>query len=99
MADFNTTMTYALDETAEFTMADGTTKFTRVFDGKGWRKVKDADNDTVYTAGTNVAISNTNVISSTDTNTVYSHPTSAGNKHIPTSGSSGQTLFTQQVLM
>ena len=92
MADFNTTMTYALDETAEFTMADGTTKFTRVFDGKGWRKVKDADNDTVYTAGTNVAISNTNVISSTDTNTVYSHPTSAGNKHIPTSGSSGQFL-------
>ena len=28
----------------------------------------------------------------TDTNTVYTHPTSAGNKHVPTGGSSGQFL-------
>ncbi|MDE5703553.1 MAG: hypothetical protein K2H70_01880 [Bacteroidales bacterium] len=28
----------------------------------------------------------------TDTDTVYSHPTSAGNKHIPSGGSSGQYL-------
>jgi hypothetical protein len=77
---------------------------------------------TTYTAGTNVAISGTNVISSTDTNTTYSigdggltqknfttadntkldgiatsannysHPTSAGNKHIPTGGAAGQFL-------
>ena len=28
----------------------------------------------------------------TDTNTVYTHPTSAGNKHVPTGGASGQFL-------
>ena len=32
------------------------------------------------------------VISSTDTNTVYTHPTTSGNKHIPSGGSSGQIL-------
>lgn len=31
-------------------------------------------------------------IHSTDNNTVYTHPTSAGNKHIPAGGSSGQIL-------
>ena len=31
-------------------------------------------------------------ISSTDTNTVYTHPTTSGNKHIPSGGSSGQVL-------
>lgn len=31
-------------------------------------------------------------ISSTDNNTVYTHPTSSGNKHIPSGGSSGQIL-------
>jgi hypothetical protein len=44
-----------------------------------------------FTAGTNVAITN-GVISSTDTNTVYSHPTTAGNKHVPTGGSAGEFL-------
>ena len=44
------------------------------------------------TAGTNVSISSSGVISSTDTNTVYTHPTSAGNKHIPTGGAAGQFL-------
>ena len=44
------------------------------------------------TAGTNVTIAANGTISSTDTDTVYTHPTSAGNKHIPTGGSAGQFL-------
>ena len=32
------------------------------------------------------------IISSTDNNTVYTHPTTSGNKHIPSGGSSGQIL-------
>ncbi len=35
---------------------------------------------------------NTITISSTDNNTVYTHPTTAGNKHIPSGGKSGQIL-------
>ena len=46
----------------------------------------------MFTAGTNVAIASDGTISSTDTNTVYSHPTGAGNKHIPTGGAAGQFL-------
>jgi hypothetical protein len=44
------------------------------------------------TAGTNVQIAANGTISATDTNTVYTHPTSAGNKHIPSGGSAGQFL-------
>jgi predicted secreted Zn-dependent protease len=44
------------------------------------------------TAGTNIAISAGGTISSTDTNTVYTHPTGAGNKHIPSGGASGNFL-------
>ena len=44
------------------------------------------------TAGTNVQIASNGTISATDTDTVYVHPTSAGNKHIPTGGASGQFL-------
>jgi len=54
--------------------------------------------DLMFTAGTGitcettadgtVTISNT----VTDTDTVYTHPTTAGNKHVPTGGSSGQFL-------
>ena len=44
------------------------------------------------TAGTNVQIAANGTISATDTDTVYVHPTSAGNKHIPTGGSAGQFL-------
>ncbi len=44
------------------------------------------------TAGSNVQIAANGTISATDTNTVYTHPTSAGNKHIPTGGASGQFL-------
>ena len=32
------------------------------------------------------------IINSTDTNTTYTHPTTSGNKHIPSGGSSGQVL-------
>ena len=46
----------------------------------------------MLTAGTNVTISEEGVIASTDTDTVYTHPTSAGNKHIPTGGAAGQFL-------
>ena len=46
----------------------------------------------MFTAGTNVTISSEGVIAATDTDTVYTHPTSAGNKHIPTGGSAGQFL-------
>ena len=34
----------------------------------------------------------TNTLSQTDSDTVYTHPTSAGNKHIPTGGAAGQFL-------
>lgn len=44
------------------------------------------------TAGTNVSISASGVISATDTDTVYVHPTGAGNKHIPSGGAAGQFL-------
>ena len=44
------------------------------------------------TAGTNVAIAADGTVSSTDTDTVYTHPTGAGNKHVPTGGSTGQLL-------
>ena len=44
------------------------------------------------TAGTNVQIAANGTISATDTDTVYVHPTTAGNKHIPTGGAAGQFL-------
>jgi hypothetical protein len=44
------------------------------------------------TAGTNVQIAANGTISATDTDTVYTHPTSAGNKHVPTGGAAGQFL-------
>jgi len=44
------------------------------------------------TAGTNVAIAADGTVSSTDTDTVYTHPTGAGDKHVPTGGSTGQLL-------
>ena len=47
------------------------------------------DTNTTYTAGTNMTLSGTE-FSSTDT--VYTHPASAGNKHVPTGGSSGEFL-------
>ena len=46
----------------------------------------------MLTAGTNITISEEGVIDATDTDTVYTHPTSAGNKHIPTGGAAGQFL-------
>jgi len=41
--------------------------------------------------GNNLTITD-GVLSATDTDTVYVHPTSAGNKHIPTGGAAGQFL-------
>jgi hypothetical protein len=41
--------------------------------------------------GDNLTITD-GVLSATDTDTVYVHPTSAGNKHIPTGGAAGQFL-------
>ena len=46
----------------------------------------------LFTGGTNVSIAADGTISSTDTDTVYTHPTGAGNKHIPTGGAAGQFL-------
>lgn len=44
-------------------------------------------------AGSNMAISAVNgVVTFTATNTVYTHPTTAGNKHIPSGGAAGQVL-------
>jgi|11_taG_2_1085331.scaffolds.fasta_scaffold00288_3 hypothetical protein len=44
------------------------------------------------TAGTNVQINANGTISATDTDTVYTHPVTAGNKHIPSGGAAGQFL-------
>jgi|DEB0MinimDraft_4_1074332.scaffolds.fasta_scaffold00050_5 hypothetical protein len=51
------------------------------------------------TAGVSVSLAgglsynvSTNTLTQTDNNTVYVHPTSAGNKHIPTGGAAGQFL-------
>jgi len=54
--------------------------------------------DLLFTAGTGITcettadgtVTITNTV--TDTDTVYTHPTTAGNKHVPTGGSSGQFL-------
>jgi hypothetical protein len=80
----------------------------------------DTDNNTTYSAGSNMSLSGT-TFSATDTNTTYSeatgsaeglmsvahhdkldgiassannysHPTGAGNKHVPTAGAAGQVL-------
>jgi len=42
--------------------------------------------------GTNLSVDANGVLSSTDTDTVYSHPTDEGNKHIPSGGTVGQVL-------
>jgi len=44
----------------------------------------------MLTAGANITIATDGEISATDT--VYTHPTSAGNKHIPSGGASGEFL-------
>jgi len=44
----------------------------------------------MLTAGANITITTDGEISATDT--VYTHPTSAGNKHIPSGGAAGQFL-------
>lgn len=68
----------------------GTTEGTNLYTFDG------ADSKTIdVKAGSNVSISKEAgiiTISSTDTNTVYTHPTTSGNKHIPSGGASGQIL-------
>ena len=46
----------------------------------------------MLTAGANITITTDGEISATDTDTVYTHPTTAGNKHIPSGGAAGQFL-------
>lgn len=65
----------------------GAVKYLRE-DGDGtssWQAVA----DTTYSAGTNVTLTGT-TFSSTDT--IYTHPTGAGNLHVPTGGTVGQVL-------
>ena len=64
-------------------------------DKQNWDSAKKhADSAHARTDATKVEKSNTNgniLVNSSET-TVYSHPTTAGNKHIPAGGSSGQIL-------
>ena len=60
---------------------------------------KTTDNNTTYTltkSGSTITLTGsdgkTSSVTDADTNTVYTHPTSSGNKHIPSGGSSGQIL-------
>ncbi len=46
----------------------------------------------MLTAGANITITTDGEISATDTDTVYTHPTTAGNRHIPSGGAAGQFL-------
>lgn len=46
----------------------------------------------MLTAGDNITITTDGEISATDTDTVYTHPTTAGNKHIPSGGAAGEFL-------
>ena len=46
----------------------------------------------MLSAGANITITTDGEISATDTDTVYTHPTTAGNRHIPTGGAAGQFL-------
>lgn len=65
---------------------EGTSLYT--FDGSSAKTID-------IKAGSNVSISKAAgiiTISSTDTNTVYTHPTTSGNLHIPSGGASGQIL-------
>jgi hypothetical protein len=72
--------------------ATGTASSTTFLRGDNtWVTPTDTNTNTTYSAGTNMTLSGT-TFSATDTDTVYTHPTSAGNKHIPTAGASGQFL-------
>lgn len=43
-------------------------------------------------ANTTITVTSSSVSDGTNTFNKYTHPTSAGNKHIPSGGSSGQVL-------
>ena len=60
---------------------------------------KTTDNNTTYSlskSGSTITLTgsdgSTTSVTDSDTNTVYTHPTTSGNKHIPSGGSSGQIL-------
>lgn len=55
-------------------------------------QLSQADVIGMLTAGTNITISEDGTIDATDSDTVYTHPTTAGNKHIPAGGAAGQFL-------
>ncbi len=81
--------------------ATGATNNTASALGNGSVHLNSVENGTVTSshrisgsgATTVTADANGNIIiSSTDNDTVYTHPTTSGNKHIPSGGSSGQIL-------
>ena len=79
--------------------ATGTTSNSATTNGNTFIKIKDDSTHRgqvkIVGSGATTVTSDANgviTISSTDNNTVYTHPTSAGNKHIPSGGSSGQIL-------
>ena len=76
--------------------ATGTTSNSATTNGNTFIKIKDDSTHRgqvkIVGSGATTVTSDANgviTISSTDNNTVYTHPTSAGNKHIPSGGSSG----------
>lgn len=68
----------------------GTDTANRVWPAKILKEAIVEHGGKTYTAGTNVQISASNVISATDTK--YTHPTTAGNKHIPAGGAARNYL-------
>ena len=82
------------------TYSDATTSTSGLMSATDKTKLDGLSNYTLPTAsdttlggikvGTNLSIDSNGILSSTDT--VYTHPTTAGNKHIPSGGSSGKIL-------
>ncbi|HZK00688.1 MAG TPA: hypothetical protein VFC79_11800 [Tissierellaceae bacterium] len=83
----DTNTTYSEITTAEIDAGTATT--LRTITARRLKYAIDKVPGITYTAGTNVQITG-NTISATDT--IYTHPTSAGNKHIPSGGIEGQIL-------
>ena len=54
--------------------------------------IANTDTQDLSISGQTLSLTNGGSVTLPDTNTVYTHPTSAGNKHIPTGGESGQFL-------
>ena len=54
--------------------------------------IANTDTQDLSISGQTLSLTNGGSVTLPDTNTVYTHPTSAGNKHVPTGGASGQFL-------